>query len=86
MKTFSTIEPAERPFTVALSEAEIAALANWHLTVAKRIPQKLGKTALKFSADNLFRARDSKALFNHAREQIDAHCKRAQGLNSIIAS
>ena len=86
MKKISTIEPAERPFTIALSESEIAALANWHLNIARGIPKKLGQATLKFSAENIFRtARDQKALIDHARDQVKAHCNRAKGLSSIIA-
>jgi hypothetical protein len=84
-RKISTSEPADRPYNIALSEAEIIALADWHLKVAKSIPKKLGQTALNLSANTLFRpGRDSKALFSHARQQIDAHCLRARGLSSIL--
>jgi hypothetical protein len=85
MSKISTVEPAERPYTVALSAAEVRVLANHHVKICKKIPAKVGETAMNQAFKNpLMASHKSKALFNAARELMKAHSDRAIGLNSLL--
>lgn len=86
-KTFSSVEPAERPLTVALSHAELVAVINYHVAATRRISKLTGKTLLEKRAENVFfKSRESAALISEARKQVDAHMARALGLQSILKS
>lgn len=81
----SMVEPADRPFSVALSEAEICILARHHVAQTKRISKEFGQQALQLSAKSIFGSpRELKALKDVCMEQLKAHQTRALGLISII--
>lgn len=70
---------------VALSATEIAALANWHITIAKGIPKRLGRAQLELSAKSIFGMPSKmKELLAAARGQMDGHFNRAKVLNAIL--
>ena len=82
---FSTQEPAERPFTVALSASEVAALSNWHLSICRKIPKRLGQAQMELQAKSILGSpRQMKQLIDIAKEQLKAHSDRATGLLSIL--
>lgn len=84
-KTFSSVEPAERPLTVALSDAELIAVINYHVAATRRISKATGKMLLEKRASNLFfKSRESNVLIAEARKLVDAHMARAIGLQSIL--
>lgn len=84
-KTFSAVEPAERPLTVALSDTEVMALVNWHINMSNRTIKVVGKKLLTLRAKSLFPTkRESDALIQFGREQCEAHLQRAKGLQSIL--
>ncbi len=82
---FSQSEPAERPYTVALSGAEVIALANWHVSIARGIPKRLGKAQMELQAKSILGSpRQMKELLAVAREQLNAHSDRTKELMAII--
>ena len=81
---YSTKEPAERPYKVDLSAAEVLALVNYHARHAKRIPKEMGKAILKEKTSLLPRAQAIKIIIDIAEEQSTAHLDRGKGLLSII--
>ena len=81
---YSTNEPAERPYQVALSAAEVIALVNYHAGHAKKIPKDLGKALLNKSNPFLTRPRDTKFLINECEAQGNAHLNRGKGLLSFL--
>lgn len=81
----STQEPAERTITAALSPAEVAALANWHIARARKIPAAAGKAAMEMRSKSLlWSSRRHSELFKVAEQQLEAHTKRAQELILLI--
>ncbi len=81
----SKIEPAPRPHTIALSDAEMAALINYHLREAKATSARLGKAIIQLRAGSLFSVgRREKELITHTEKHIEAHLNRTRGLISIM--
>jgi hypothetical protein len=81
----SSREPAERPYTIALSAAEVVALVKYHVAHCKRIPKDLGKAQLEAGRGSFFVPKHLNAkLVSAAKEQLEAHTTRAQGLASIL--
>ena len=82
---FSQQEPAERPFTVALSGSEVMALANWHVSIARAIPKRLGKAQMELQAKSILGSpRQMKQLLDIAKEQLRAHTARTTELLAIL--
>ena len=82
---FSQQEPAERPYTVPLSVAEIAALANWHVGVCRAIPKRLGKAQMELQSKSILGSpRQMKQLLDTAKEQLRAHSARTEELMAIL--
>ena len=82
---FSQQEPAARPYTVALSGSEVVALANWHVSIARAIPKRLGKAQMELQAKSILGSpRQMQGLLAAAREQLDAHSKRTHDLMAIV--
>lgn len=82
---YSMEEPAERPLTVALSHAEVAALANWHIAHARKIPGRAGKASMELRAKSpLWSSRQNNELFKVAKQQLEAHSERAVRLLTLI--
>jgi len=80
-----TQEPADRPLTIALSYAEVAALANWHISQARKIPARLGKASMGLHRGMLFSSkREFDELHKVAKAQLEGHSIRAKGLMSLI--
>jgi hypothetical protein len=79
-KSYSAAEPAERPFNVALSLAEIVALANWHTAQIKRIKPRVGKIIMEEG----IRGPKAMLVIKEAQAQVAAHATRARGLLSIL--
>lgn len=81
----TTIEPAERPYTINLSKAEVVALVKYHCAQARRIPKALGQATMELRAHSLFGTKkQSDALIKAAQKQLEAHSLRAKGLASIL--
>lgn len=81
----SLSEPAERPYSVALSKAEVCILARHHVSQTKRISKEFGQQALQLNAKSIFGSpRELRALKDLCVEQLKAHQDRARGLISII--
>lgn len=87
-KTISAWEPAsERPYSVALSVAEIHALINHHIAQTKRCTKFVGNKLLKLQASSpLPSKRESNAYIEEGRKIVEAHINRAKGLQSILQS
>ena len=87
-KTISGWEPAaDRPYTVALSTAEVQALVNHHAKMAKRCTKFVGNKLLKISPTSAsLSPRETKAYIEEGRKIVEAHIARAQGLQSILKS
>ena len=85
-KTISGWEPApDRPFTVALSGAEVVALVNHHILQTKRCTKFVGKKLLTMSATSIMPARkESNAYIDEGRKILEAHIARAQALQSFL--
>ena len=82
---YSTNEPAERPYQVALSAAEVVALVNYHAGHAKKIPKDLGKALLNKSITAFVTtSRDRKILIDDCEAQVNAHLNRGKGLLSFL--
>ena len=79
-KPISTEEPAERPFNVALSHAEIIALSNWHCAQMRALKPRVGKILMKPGISK----RDSASIIKLAQRQLTAHGARARCLLSIL--
>jgi len=79
----SAAEPAERELTIALSKAEVLALAVYHISQAKRVTRKVGKLANEMLALKKS-ARELKAAVEVAKSMSDAHIARARGLSSLL--
>jgi hypothetical protein len=79
-------EPAEeRPYTVALSLAEVHALINHHISQTKRCTKFVGNKLLKLSASSpLPTSQESKAYIEEGRKIVEAHISRAKGLQSFL--
>jgi len=85
-KTYSTIEPAKRPYTVALSSAEIIALVKFHGSCAKNLSNATGKF-LTQGGGGMFKlpsSTEARIAIKVAKESIEAHGNRARGLLSFI--
>ena len=85
-KKIPSWEPVtERPYTVELSLAEVHALINHHILQTKRCTKFVGNKLLKLSASSpLPSSRESKAYIEEGRKIVEAHIKRAQGLQSFL--
>ncbi len=84
-RKISSLEPAERPYTVALSDAEVFALIKHHVAMTKRVTKIVGNKLLVLSAKSpLPQRRDSNALIEEGRKMVEAHLARAKGLQSFI--
>jgi hypothetical protein len=86
-KKISGWEPAaERPYTVALSAAEVHALVNHHVAMTKRCTKFVGNKLLKLQAGSsvLPKKREVDAYIEEGRKIVEAHIKRAQGLQSFL--
>ena len=79
-------EPAERPYTVALSGAEVVALVKYHVGQSKRITRVFGQEAMKDRAERGLFGNASKlnALAKLSRTLLNAHMDRAKGLAAIL--
>jgi len=83
----STHEPADRPRTVALSDAEVLALINYHIAQAKRVTKTVGEKLCDLRSGSIFKSRaSSSALIEHGRKLVRAHLDRATGLQSFLKS
>lgn len=84
----SAWEPAaERPFTLALSHAEVAALVNHHIAQTRRCTKFVGNKLLDLRASSVLpNAREAKAYIDEGRKIVEAHVQRAKGLQSILKS
>lgn len=87
-KKISGWEPAaDRPYTVALSTAEVHALVNHHASMAKRCTKFVGNKLLKISpVSALMSPSETKAYIAEGRKIVEAHCARAKGLQSFLKS
>lgn len=77
-KTVSTSEPADRPYMVALSKAEIITLVNHHVKMIKGITKRAGSAMAVASPKEL------KTLQSVVQQEVNAHGTRGRGLLSII--
>lgn len=77
-------EPAERPFSLEISRAELVALVKFHCAQAKAVARRFGKAALELRAQTLFGGRALKELSDMAREQQQYHMARAKGLAALL--
>lgn len=80
----STQEPAERPYSVQLSAAEIVGLVRFHTSQVKRITRVMGQESMKLTRGVFPVSRQLNALHDEAKRQSDAHIARARALLSII--
>ena len=82
----TSIEPAEEhPYTVALSSAEVVALIKHHIRMTKRVTKVVGDKLLVLQAKSLLpNRRESSAMIEQGRVMVEAHLKRAKGLQSIL--
>jgi hypothetical protein len=77
----------ERPYTLALSADEIAALVKYHTNCVKRVSNKMGKAALEHRGTTLLPSgRYLKMLHDEAKKISDSHIARAKGLVSLLQS
>lgn len=82
--TVSALEPAERPFTLNVSAAEIIALVRHHQNQSKRVPKILGKLLMDKSSSGFPRGSDMAVARKEAEKILNAHLTRARGLLSIL--
>lgn len=82
-KTISQKEPAERPYSIHLSAAEIAALVKYHVTESKRTVKALGK-AIESRFNGNINQKELNALTLSTRENRAAHIERAHDLAAIL--
>jgi hypothetical protein len=86
-KSFKALmsEPAERPFMVALSDAEMLALIHHHIKEMRHITKSVGNKLMDLRANNPFAgARTSRILIDAGKDLMNAHAQRAKGLQSIL--
>ena len=79
-------EPAERPFTVALSHAEVVALAKYHVSQARGIPKRLGSASMELLTMSPLNGRGVKRLHDVAKQQLEAHAQRTEQLMKILSA
>jgi hypothetical protein len=77
---FSTHEPADRPYQIALSAAEILALAQYHRRRIVSTQSRVGKSLYSSTR----RPTEIRAIHKIGKDLIDAHCRRINGLVSIL--
>jgi len=83
MNTLSREEPAIRLFNVALSMAEVVALCNWHVSIGKDLPKRMGKISVEKLDTKMPTAAQLKIIRDYVVGQMEAHADRAQALNEI---
>lgn len=76
-------EPADRPLMIALSVAEVIALANYHVSEAKLRTRRFGKAAMELSASPLPKTRALRDLHAACGTEVAAHHQRARGILAL---
>ena len=75
----------ERPFTIAISQAELVALVKWNTAQAKRVVKVFGQEALKASATSIFPQGTKLATIKTVcLGELEKHTTRAKGLASLL--
>jgi hypothetical protein len=80
----SKIEPAERPLTLALSSAEVIAVARYHLRETKAVTRRFSHEAMVVSQSPLPQGRTLKAMRDQTLDQVTAHGRRASALLDLV--
>lgn len=79
------IPKTDRPYNVALSQAEVVALVKWNIAQAKRVTKIFGQEVLKTQATSAFPTRAKvDALRKVCQAKMEEHGQRARGLASIL--
>ena len=84
-RKISTNEPADRPIQIALSEAELFGLVNYHHAESRRVVRMFGKWCTD-PTNRLAPIAMLKSLKTEANRRIQAHSDRAKGLAQILNS
>ncbi|MCX6896283.1 MAG: hypothetical protein NTZ16_12460 [Verrucomicrobia bacterium] len=75
----------ERPFTIAISQAELIALVKWNAAQAKRVVKIFGQESLKVSATSIFPQGTKLATMKAVcLGELDKYTTRAKGLASLL--
>ncbi|MDR3427825.1 hypothetical protein [Silvimonas sp.] len=79
-------EPAaDRPYTMALSAAEVHALINHHINQTKRLTKIVGNKLLKLRSSTILPSRrQANAYIEEGQKIVSAHIARAQTLQAIL--
>jgi len=77
-------EPAERPFTLSLSAAEVIVLANYHVKESKAVVKQYGQAVSAVMMSRPLSKREQAALNQEAGTLMAAHSLRAKGLLSLV--